>query len=69
MHTTTVHCDACGQKIEGARTRCRIKDPTRVQSWWSMLGHWVEMDICPECFKGLQAVAAAIVLANRARGI
>jgi ribosomal protein L31 len=67
MHTITFHCDACGQKIEGASTRCRVKDPVVVQHWWSILGRWVEMDICPDCFKGLKAIAESLALVKQAR--
>ena len=68
MKETRTKCDACGREVEAGVT---IRVPRKPASRWFPLfgGVWLELDLCDECWKGLDAVADAITLANRARGI
>jgi len=68
MHEIVTKCDACGKVITGNSNHLRIRDPHRVQQWWSMLGHWVELDICPTCYRGLKEIAESLILVKQARG-
>ena len=65
MQKTVYKCDACGRVIDTDGMQIRI--PHGVQHWY--VHTWIELDICDECWCGLKAVADALALANRARGI